>query len=223
MSRPAATSVTLVSTAIILLSIEGKLTLYSHPRFTLFALIAAACVLVATILYAPQKSRSTPIDFVVVVVFLGLLLALPPKSLTSRTASTRTFDRSATHYRAPLSALENLALNTKNFSFRDWYVITQESTNVSKLAGKEISIDGFITTTDVRDIVIISRFVMTCCAVDARPIGIPVQSALFSQTLTENSWVHIDGALDTDSSENLIIKPSAVRRIDEPKDPYVYL
>ncbi len=65
---------------------------------------------------------------------------------------------------------------------------------------------------------------MTCCAVDAKPIGVPVYRPGWQEEFEEDSWVHVVGGFsetDQDISEPAIVTPQSVEPTDRPANPYV--
>ena len=73
----------------------------------------------------------------------------------------------------------------------------------------------------------ISRYVISCCAADARIVGIPVQmdEKIVSgiSDLNVNEWIEIQGKFQTDEIEGeqmVVIAPVAFQRISEPQNPY---
>ena len=78
--------------------------------------------------------------------------------------------------------------------------------------------------------VLISRFILTCCAADAYPVGLPVQ--LDSEGLKgdriqypADQWFRVQGIMGTreiNGDRRLTILPTAIESIEEPKNPYDY-
>ncbi|MEO0758416.1 MAG: TIGR03943 family protein [Cyanobacteria bacterium J06648_16] len=71
----------------------------------------------------------------------------------------------------------------------------------------------------------ISRFVLTCCAADAYPVGLPVKLAVSRQAYAVDSWLNITGKMATDTVDGrrqLVIMPDALETIPEPRNPYEY-
>ena len=69
----------------------------------------------------------------------------------------------------------------------------------------------------------VSRFVVTCCAVDARPIGIPVHSPGWQQKFEEDAWVRVRGSFASSPVVGgaLIVEPTDLQAEDQPRNPYV--
>lgn len=69
----------------------------------------------------------------------------------------------------------------------------------------------------------VSRFVVTCCAVDARPIGIPVHSPGWQQKFEEDAWVRVRGSFASSPVVGgaLIVEPTDLEPTEQPRNPYV--
>lgn len=72
----------------------------------------------------------------------------------------------------------------------------------------------------------ISRFIITCCAADAYPVGMPVKLSQGSRTeFPPDSWLEIEGQMITEElkgQRKLTISPSSINQVPEPKNPYDY-
>ena len=73
----------------------------------------------------------------------------------------------------------------------------------------------------------LGRFVLTCCAADAYPVGLPVllPENTFRTIYPQDSWVEIEGQMITETLNNqrkLTIKANSIKRIQAPKNPYDY-
>ena len=69
-------------------------------------------------------------------------------------------------------------------------------------------------------------FFVTCCVVDAQPIGVPVYVPDWRHRYSPNSWLEITGEFienpDTNSLHNIVLKPSRIQSVAPPREPYVY-
>jgi uncharacterized repeat protein (TIGR03943 family) len=82
----------------------------------------------------------------------------------------------------------------------------------------------------------LSRFILTCCAVDAYPVGIPIKLPQPRSNYPPDTWLEIEGEMITEilpsininKSENettkrqLVLNASALKPIPTPKNPYEY-
>lgn len=95
-----------------------------------------------------------------------------------------------------------------------------------ELSGKPTEVKGFVFRADNMpdDVILVSRYAMTCCAADASVIGI-FASFPGSDTLKEGDWIEVNGPLSEttiDESRVPLVKADGYQVIEAPKDPYVY-
>lgn len=119
--------------------------------------------------------------------------------------------------------------DSRVITFKDDKYIDQLTTvqmYTDELSDKPTQIKGFVfRVKDMPDdVILISRYAMTCCAADASVIGI-FASFPGSDSLKEGDWIEVTGPLDEitiDQGRLPLIKADEYREIPEPKDPYVY-
>ncbi|NJK36736.1 MAG: TIGR03943 family protein [Oscillatoriales cyanobacterium RM1_1_9] len=72
----------------------------------------------------------------------------------------------------------------------------------------------------------LARFVITCCAADAYPVGLPVLLPENSQqSYPQDSWLEIKGQMTTttlNDQRQLTIQAQSIQPIPEPRNPYDY-
>ena len=71
----------------------------------------------------------------------------------------------------------------------------------------------------------ISRFVLTCCAADAYPVGLSVKVQGSRQAYPVDDWLEVTGTMITETLNDhrqLVINPTALDTIPEPRNPYEY-
>ncbi|PPF23813.1 TIGR03943 family putative permease subunit [Rathayibacter rathayi] len=153
------------------------------------------------------------------------LLVLPPAALTASTATQREVNTSA------VDASVTAAVPTgdpASFSVRDWATLLRQGASEQFLAGRTATVSGFVTpdAADPENVFYIARFVVTCCAVDAQPVGVPVYRAGWADTYAEGQWLEASGGFGANpsvtSAETVVLEPATVTPIDEPAMPYVY-
>jgi uncharacterized repeat protein (TIGR03943 family) len=88
------------------------------------------------------------------------------------------------------------------------------------LDGVTVRLTGFVArdTTGTASFVL-RRFVITCCAADAYPIGVPILGATAAPA--ENTWVAITGSLRRDpTGTSPALDAASVTTIPQPDNPY---
>ncbi|GIO13959.1 hypothetical protein J19TS2_35140 [Cohnella xylanilytica] len=93
-------------------------------------------------------------------------------------------------------------------------------------AGHKVRISGFVyrDSSVPEDKFVIGRFAVQCCAADAMPYGILVDSP-DAGLHDDNEWLTITGTLATTKygdNDVLLLKAEEAVKIKAPKDPYVY-
>jgi uncharacterized repeat protein (TIGR03943 family) len=71
----------------------------------------------------------------------------------------------------------------------------------------------------------ISRFVITCCAADAYPVGLPVKLKENRATYPADSWFEVEGRMITENfkgKRQLTIEANSLKKIPKPANPYYY-
>jgi uncharacterized repeat protein (TIGR03943 family) len=67
--------------------------------------------------------------------------------------------------------------------------------------------------------------VITCCAADAYPVGLPVKLNQSRKAYSADSWLEVEGQMATENiggKRQLTIIASSLKPIPEPKNPYEY-
>ena len=219
------------------LTLTNQLKLYIHPRYIIFTAVMAGIGLILSVLsFSHRTSDITPpaqhkVSFVAILLAIAgvCLLIIKPASLTTATVGQRGINAGAT---TSLQTSNVVPLfgggDYSQLGIKDWSGLLSQTDVPSFFANKAVAITGFVSTTTNNDpsVFYVSRFVITCCAVDARPIGVPVYLPNWSSVHKTDTWLQVRGIFvanpNTKSSQKVVVKPTAVTSVAEPKDPYVY-
>jgi putative membrane protein len=166
-----------------------------------------------------------------VVAIAGLLI--PPKILTSQTAMQRGVSE------LPLTRSQPQAFRTANKpetrSLIDWIRTINAYPEPDAYTGQAANVSGFVLhLSELPDnYLMLSRFVITCCAVDAYPIGLPVKLTVSRNNYPADTWLEIKGEMITETlpskdnidgnistKRSLVIAAKSIQQIPTPKDPY---
>jgi len=159
------------------------------------------------------------------------LLVLPPATLTSATVDQRDLNASAalTDQGAAADAPTDLVgSDTDAFTVKDWASLLRQGAGEEFFAGKTATLTGFVTpdTADPDNVFYIARFVVTCCAVDAQPVGVPVYLPDWQKSYAIDSWVTATGGFGTNpstsSTQAIVLEPAEIAAVEQPAEPYVY-
>lgn len=218
--------------------ITGKIFLLLHPDYMWLA-NGAAIVLLGmasfklfqkkTVNQAPA-SHSTLLppsvsSFILLAVAVVALI-YTPRAFASETAIQRGISDSLTLTRAqPQRFVRQMASEERTII--DWIRTLNVYPEPDAYTGQSVKVSGFVIHPDnwPEGYLMLSRFVLTCCAADAYPVGLPVQLAVSRQAYAPDSWLEVEGKMVTatiDGQRQLTIEPTKLETIPEPRNPYEY-
>ncbi|PJJ73477.1 putative repeat protein (TIGR03943 family) [Diaminobutyricimonas aerilata] len=235
--------------AILWLTATGRLGLYVHPRyfvFTAVAAVAAGVLAIGAFALLPHteadddhdhdgegpRTRAGRLWFGIGAVVLTAatfvsMLLLPPSTLD--TASVQSNEISDTAGSLPdEQTTELVGSDSTSFTVKEWAALLRQGVDEEYTAQNPADVSGFVIADDADpdNVFFVARHAITCCTVDAQPIGVPVYQPDWAESLTDGEWVRVAGRFEPNQSatslEPLAIVPTAVEPIDEPADPYVY-
>lgn len=238
--------VALAVVATLWLAISGQLLLYIHPRYLVFTVamaLVAAVLLLASVLRrhhhddelvevpAGRRARLASIAGLVLAAALGVgMVALPPATLTSATAGQRDMNAAALDLgqqdAAALAGATTVA--SESFDIADWASLLRQTSDPGFYADKPLLVSGFIVPDpdDPENVFYVSRFLVTCCAVDAQPLGVPVHQPGWASAYAADDWVEVAGIFTLNpsrsSTQALAVSPASITPIDQPSDPYLF-
>jgi putative membrane protein len=230
--------------ATIWLSLGNELVLYIHPRYIVFTIVMgvlALALVVASLLVrthadddevVPGRRGRTlsSVGLVVAGVFALAMMVVPPATLTSATASQREINSSSigAETQSVSETADASAATFEKFTVVDWASLLRQTNDLSFYDGKPVKVVGFITADpdDPENMFYVSRFVVTCCAVDAQPTGIPVFLAGWQDRYAVDDWIEASGEFGTNpstgSTQAIALVPESVTGTDQPSEPYLY-
>ncbi len=168
------------------------------------------------------------------VAILGLII--PPKILSSQAAL-----QIGVTDNLPLTRFqpESFRTSTKpeDRSLFDWVRTLNVYPEPDAYTGQKANVKGFIIhLPELPDnYLFLARFVVTCCAVDAYPIGIPVQLEDSRANYPQDMWIEVQGTMKTENipvignssktkieERRLVLVAKSIQEIPTPADPYDY-
>ena len=232
-----------VVVATLWLGATGQLVLYIHPRYVVFTMIMAALALVIGVAsftiprghdHAERASTTSRIistgALALSAVIAAALVIVPPATLTSATVNTREIN--STGVGVEVQSVENATSESSaafaHFTVRDWASLLAQTSDTAFYSGKPVDVAGFITAdeTDPANVFYVSRFVITCCAVDAQPVGVPVYAPNWANDYELDSWVRVTGSFvanpSSASEQPIALEPDTVEPIGTPDEPYLF-
>ena len=165
---------------------------------------------------------------------LGLTIA--PSVLKSDTALQRGITESL-----PLTRVQPQAFRgdskPEERSIIDWIRTLNAYPKPDAYRGEPAKVKGFVVHSPQLpdNYLLVARFVITCCAVDAYPVGLPVKLLNESQTdFPPDTWIEVEGEMigetlpetnnknETINKRQVVIAASSVTPIETPANPYHY-
>ena len=152
------------------------------------------------------------------------LLVIPPATLSSTARQNRELVTSGRALNSA-KALPLVGADPATFSVKDWAALLTQG-GPEAVLGKQVDLSGYVLDRGENDVFFIARFAVSCCAVDAQPIGVPAYRPGWREEIEPGAWITIKGAFvknpSPDSQESVAIEVGSLARIDEPDQPYVF-
>ncbi|MCA9379341.1 TIGR03943 family protein [Candidatus Dojkabacteria bacterium] len=172
--------------------------------------------------------RQNQFYYLLVVVMLVAAWIIPAKPLGSEAAGqlTGNLNNIIASGQEP-STLSLFSFDSSKFDIGEWIKRINYDPDLDNYIGKEVNVIGFVHHPAElgEDYFLASRFVISCCAVDARPIGLPVEFPGWQGQYALDSWVQVNGKFtiqELDGERTLIISPDEITQVDQPATPYIY-
>jgi uncharacterized repeat protein (TIGR03943 family) len=153
-----------------------------------------------------------------------LALAITPRVFTSYTAFQRGVTEGLTAGRAQPKAFR-ISSNTEERSLLEWIRTINTYPEPDAYRGQKMKIQGFaVHPPDLPDnYVLLSKFVITCCAADAYPISLPVELPGSRSQYPVDRWFEISGRAGVKELQNkrqVVVIAKSVNPIPTPQNPY---
>lgn len=235
--------------------LSGQLNLLIHPNYFLLVLGTSLVLFVlgiAKIWYFLRELRghTSPNEnlqhisilpngvgsaILLITAIAGLIF--PPTALTSQMALQRGVTEALPVTRTETQSFR-ATTNPEERSLIDWIRTLNAYPEPDAYAGQKANVTGFVVhLPGLEDnYFLISRFILTCCAVDAYPIGLPVKIEGSNQDYPPDTWLEIEGEMMTQTlpldsqtmrvidaqKRQLVLVANSLKKIPTPKDPYSY-
>jgi uncharacterized repeat protein (TIGR03943 family) len=114
----------------------------------------------------------------------------------------------------------------ENRSLVDWVRLLNVYPEPDAYMGQKVNADGFvIRPPDLpANYILLARFIITCCAADAYPVGFPVKlKAGEAAKYQADTWFKVEGKMITETlkgKRQLVIEASGLKEIPKPANPY---
>jgi len=218
---------------------SGKVTYYVHPDFAFLDLISGifmAVVLLFLIASEGFKSSRGPIShsfsenkFKLVLAVLPLILffLFQPRALSSQAFIARSIAGGGDiGLSRQLQQPAEFVINTEKRELIDWIRLFSQNAEPDTYAGMKVHVSGFV----LRDgslpdnYFTLARLVISCCAADARPIGLPVKYGASKCNFKSDEWLDLTGVFTVENvggQRQPVIVINDAKEIPVPANPYV--
>jgi uncharacterized repeat protein (TIGR03943 family) len=216
----------------------GKLGLLIHPNYFGLTIAAGFVLLILAFLSVfkllrRQRAEDThqtyfPPGFLSGVLLVSAIVGLvvTPKPFASQTAMQRGLEDINVVTRVRPQAFR-VSQSPGTRSLVDWIRTLDVYPEPDAYSGQPVNVDGFVVyTPNLPDrYLTLTRFVITCCAADAYPIGLPVQLTQSRSSFPPDHWFRVKGKMMTETlngKRQSVIQASELKPIPEPSNPYAY-
>lgn len=222
--------------------LDGSLGYFINLRYGWLTVIAMVCLvlLAAALLLTARTSARGGAGKRVAMPWMGaallvvpvLLALVPPRPLGTDAMATRALQIGSVPAAAGLGPASELEVGASGAprTVLDWLVLfDQESTgggDLSRFAGESARVRGFVYRDErfPAGTFMVSRFLLSCCAADAAPIGLAVRWP-DAEFLEDDAWVWVSGEFSVESflGERMpVLVGAEVTAADQPPQPYLY-
>lgn len=221
--------------------LAGKLNLLIHPDYFWLAIAGGLGLLVVAGLkgWVLLRQRHAIVPTLQHITLFppgfssGLLLAtailglfFTPRVFASQTALQRGVTDTLGATRSQPQSFRS-SVRPEERSLVDWVRTLNVYPEPDAYAGQKVKVQGFVIHTPEfpPDYLLLSRFVITCCAADAYPVGLPVKLTQNHQVYPPDTWLEVEGKMITENfggKRQLTIQGSSLKQISEPQNPYNY-
>jgi uncharacterized repeat protein (TIGR03943 family) len=220
-------------------AIDGTLYILIHPSYYLLVTVTGGCLLAiglwqswrlycGKIANSPEQHSSLLPLGVSSMLLLGTAIAgliITPKLFTSNAAIQRGVSAEAVTVTRSQTQTFKTNVKPESRTLIDWKRTLANYPEPDAYAGQKANINGFVVYPKElpANYLLLSRFVITCCAADAYPISLPIKVTGDRQTYPQDSWLQINGKAIVETfagTRQLVIAATDIKPIPAPKNPY---
>jgi uncharacterized repeat protein (TIGR03943 family) len=156
-----------------------------------------------------------------------MFLIFPIKPLSSQAFLSRSIDSAPGQFfsRKTVQTPEFI-INTENRSLIDWIRLFSQSTDYDNFISLKAKLTGFVLKDDQlpEGYFVLARFVISCCAADARPIGLTVKYDQNFNSFQADEWLEVTGKFvveELNGQKKPVLIIDNAKKIDTPDNPYI--
>lgn len=226
---------------------SGDLHLLIHPAYHPLTIATGLLLLILTIaqlltFFKKQLPNSFPVAthprpgvqllgvlLLIAIAIVGFIL--PLQVFASSLSTDRSVADFLTLTRSEPEAFR-ASVKPEDRTIVDWVRTLNVYPEPDAYEGQKVKVEGFVLYPPElsESYVLVARFIITCCAADVYPVGLPLSLTGDTLTATRNdypvdSWISVEGTMTTvliNDQRKLVIKPEKIEPTTEPKNPYVF-
>ncbi|MFP4009131.1 MAG: TIGR03943 family putative permease subunit [Spirulinaceae cyanobacterium] len=226
------------------LLITGQFRLLIHPNYAGLVL-AAGIILMGVSLFkgwqlwrsrrrrietSPQVQHITLFppgwSTLLLLITAVLGLSIPPRVLASDTALQRGVTEALPVTQTQRQSFRG-TIKPEDRSIVEWVRTLNAYPEPDAYTGQKVNVTGFVVRNPEfpEGYVLLCRFIITCCAVDASPVGLPVKLSADQLEVENDTWLRVEGQMTTETlngKRQLTIAAETVAEIPTPADPYKF-
>ena len=225
--------------------LRGKLNLLIHPNYHWLVVVTGIALIgiagfralqllqsrrqqraVATLSHVSLFPRGWSSTLLLVAAILGLTIT--PRAFTSQTALQRGVSDFLPATRSQPQTFRS-ANRPEDRTLVGWVRTLSVYPEPDTYIGQPVKVKGFVVYPPNTELpaqyLLIARFIVTCCAADAYPVGLPVKLTEDRKTYPPDTWIEVKGQMIVEELNNqrqLTIDATAIAKIPEPENPYEY-
>lgn len=170
--------------------------------------------------HAHATGRAEAVGFALLAVPLLLGLLVPARPLGASALDGRG-DVGATSGR--LRSIEALGEDSARWTLLDWTAALAQTPDPRTLAGRPVSLVGFVSRAGAEEFTL-SRFIVVCCVADGNAVSLPVRGGGGEGAFARDQWVRVSGTLafTAGGKPEAYIAAAQAERVPQPGQPYLY-
>lgn len=219
-----------------------KLVLLIHPRYIWLIVVTGLALLIIAAFKARGLWRRSPsltpqvehlsalppgvANWLLLVTALLSLLVTPQPLTSSAALHQGVTDSSLISNRIRPQAFR-IGVQPESRSLSDWAKTLVVYPEPDSYIGQKAKVQGFVVHDSnlPEQFLLITRFVIGHCALDAYPVWLPVQLTQSRQAYPPDTWLEVEGqmiAAELGGKRQLTIQARSIKPIPRPKNPYEY-
>ncbi|YAI81423.1 MAG: TIGR03943 family putative permease subunit [cyanobacterium endosymbiont of Rhopalodia sterrenbergii] len=171
----------------------------------------------------------------IVTAITGLLI--PPTIFNSQMALQRGISESLPITQTQTQTFR-ATLKPEERSLIEWIRTLNAYPEPDAYEGQKAKVTGFVVHSPIlpNNYIFLSRFIITCCAVDAYPVGLPLKLEGDRSTYPPDTWLEVEALMMTETlkvdtqtmketpteKRQLVLKATSIKTIPTPDSPYGY-